>query len=453
MISVRLSELAAIVGAQGDAPTADAVVTGVATDSRKVAPGDVFIAFAGERVDGTTFVADALAAGAVAAVTTSTGAGMLTVDDPLVALQQIAADQRRRSSATVVAITGSAGKTLTKDFTVAALGAALRVASTAGNQNNELGVPLTLCALRTDTEVVVVEVGARGIGHIASLMPMVRPDISVVLNVGRAHVGEFGGIEQTATAKGELVQSLSASGTAILNADDPRTRLMAAGVSNVVLFGEADDATIQIVSVELDDVARATMTVQTPTGRVSAKLPLPGAHLTSNAAAALAVVSVLGLDLEKAAAAIENATLTPGRMRLREAGRRLIIDDTYNASPDSMTAGLKTLAAVSGRTRIAVLGFMAELGDETLEQHDRIGRLVTRLGIDRLLVVGDDAAAMLQAARHEGMSPADASGVPDIEAAVAALGEMADDAVVLVKASRSQRLERVVDALVEGGSA
>lgn len=449
MIEVSTIDVLALVGGCSDG-LADRPVTGLTTDSRSVSEGDLFVALKGQRVDAAGFIDQALGSGASAALTTQRGVGRITVADPLGALRAVAADQRDRCSATVIAITGSAGKTLTKDLLAAALESGCRVVPTRGNQNNELGVPLTLCAVREDTDALVVEVGARGMGHIASLMPMVRPDISIVLNVGRAHAGEFGGIEATATAKRELVEGLGPDGLAILNADDPRTLAMASSAPRAITFGQRQDSTIRLCGLDHDSQGRAHMQLATPERTLEVRLPIPGLHLASNAMAAIAVVWELGLDLDAAASAIQTASTSPGRMRAREAGKRLILDDAYNASPDSMAAGLKTLAMfVPTRSTWAVIGQMAELGDDTFDEHDRIGRLATRLGIDHLIVVGETATPALLAARHEGMSTEDAQEAADIDAALELLRHAPEDAVILVKASRAAGLDRIANALVE----
>ncbi|MFP5224122.1 MAG: UDP-N-acetylmuramoyl-tripeptide--D-alanyl-D-alanine ligase [Actinomycetota bacterium] len=454
MIGVTLAEIAAILGASSQGFDADAMVTGVRIDSRQVQPGDLFIAIKGERSDGARFVDAALEAGAVAAVTTDEGPNRITVSEPENVLWAIAGDQRVRTSATVIAITGSAGKTLTKDLLAAALATQCLVKATRANMNNEFGVPLTICSVEEDTDALVVEVGARGVGHIEQLMPLVRPDVSVVLNVGSAHVGEFGGLERTALAKSELVRGLGPDGVAVLNLDDPRTSAMRELAQRVITFGEHPDAQVRMTGVRIDESGRAELSVLIEGTGFDARLPLPGAHLASNALAALAVVWELGLDVQQAADALATATTTSGRMQIYEVGGRSILDDSYNASPESMAAGLKTLATFNGRRPTwAVLGAMLELGDRSLEEHDRIGRLATRLGISRLIVVGDAAAPILHAARHEGMSPEDATGAADIDDALGQLQQMPDGAVILVKASRSVGLDRIVTAITRGDQA
>jgi UDP-N-acetylmuramoyl-tripeptide--D-alanyl-D-alanine ligase len=455
LIPLTLAEIAEAVRGtlHGDGSV---VATHVTHDSRSVEPGSLFVALRGEHADGADFVEGALGAGAVAAITSVDGPGArILTDDPRFALQRVATIVRARSQARVVAITGSAGKTLTKDLAAAAVATQRETVATPGNFNNELGVPLTLCMLETSTEVLVAEVGSRGPGHIAALTPILRPDVVVVLNVGDAHLGEFGSLEQTARSKAELVEGLDPSGVAVLNADDERTRAMRALAPSTLLFGAASDADVRQVSCDLDEHARAQLTVATPAGTIALTVPLPGEHLAANALAALTAAHALGLDLDRAAKGIEEAETTPGRMRRIDVGSWLIIDDAYNASPESMRAALKTLAHV-GRTRQtwAVLGSLAELGDATAEAHDGIGRLATRLGIGRLIAVGEDAGMIARAAILEGMSPDDARTAATRDEAEAIVRAHAEPgAVILVKASHASRLDLLVAALERGADA
>lgn len=450
MIPVTLSEIAdAVRGRLAGDP--GIVVTSVTHDSRTTTPGALFIALVGEQVDGAAFIEGALANGAVAALTASDGPSpRIVVDDPRIALERLAALIRGRSHARVVAITGSLGKTLTKDLTAAAIATQRDTIATAGNFNNELGVPLTVCRLEETTEVLVAEVGARGPGHIAALTPLLAPDVAVVLNVSDAHLGEFGDLDTTARAKAELVTGLAPAGIAILNADDPRTRAMAALAPASMLFGRAHDADIRLLSCDLDARAHAHLEIGTPAGEVSCTLPLPGEHLASNALAAIAVAHALGLDLVRAANGIETATTSGGRMRLVSSGGRLIIDDAYNASPGAMRAALKTLAHLgTDRPSWAILGAMAELGDASVDAHDAIGRLATRLGIGHLVAIGDGAAPIARAAVLEGMHPDDVHAVSTRDEAFETVQRLAEpDAVLLIKASHASRLDLLVERLL-----
>ncbi|HEV3497948.1 MAG TPA: UDP-N-acetylmuramoyl-tripeptide--D-alanyl-D-alanine ligase [Actinomycetes bacterium] len=356
-------------------------------------------------------------------------------------------------AATVVAVTGSNGKTTTKDLLAAALATRLRTVANRASFNNELGLPLTLARIDPATQAVVVEMGARGPGHIAALARLARPTVGVVVNVGESHLRMFGSREAIAKAKGELVEALPADGTAVLNADDPQVAAMAdRTVARVVTFGQGPAAEVRAEQVALDGDGRASFTLVTPAGTAPVTLPAPGEHLVSCALAAAAAASVLGVGPAEVAAGLATATLSPMRMQVRRRPDGLtVLNDAYNANPSSMAAALKTLAALGrpgGRT-VAVLGEMAELGPAAADEHDRIGRLATRLGIDRLVGVGELGRVMVNAARMEGMWPEEAEAVGDPDAALALLTPVLGPAdVVLVKASRVVALDRVADALL-----
>jgi UDP-N-acetylmuramoyl-tripeptide--D-alanyl-D-alanine ligase len=454
VIPFTLKEVAEATGGRLAGADPDAVVTGVQVDSRKVGPGELFVALPGGRTDGSLFATAAAQAGAAAAMAKE---GMVfagprvEVADPLAALATLGTAVRDRSAATVVGVTGSNGKTTTKDLLAAVLATRLRTVANQASFNNEVGLPLTLTRIDPDTQAVVVEMGARGPGHIAALARLARPGVGVVLNVGESHLGMFGSREAIAKAKGELVEALPAEGTAVLNADDPQVAAMAdRTVARVVTFGQG--AGVRAEEVGLDGDGRARFLLHTPAGSAPATLPAPGEHLVGCALAAAAAASVLGVGPADIAAGLASASLSPGRMQVRRRPDGLtVVDDAYNANPSSMAAALKTLAALGrqgGRT-IAVLGEMAELGPAAAGEHDRIGRLATRLGIDRLVGVGELGRVMVNAARMEGMWPEEAEAVADPDAALALLTPVLGPAdVVLVKASRVVALDRLAGALL-----
>ena len=456
MIPVTLKEIAEVTGGRLVEADPDAVVHGVQVDSRKVAAGELFVALPGSRTDGSLFAAAAAEAGAAATLAqegTVFAGPRVEVPDPLAALAALGTAVRDRSAAAVVAVTGSNGKTTTKDLLAATLGTRLRTVANQASFNNEVGLPLTLTRIEPDTEAVVVEMGARGPGHIAALASLARPGVGVVLNVGESHLGMFGSREAIAEAKGELVEALPAEGTAVLNADDPQVVAMAERtVARVVAFGRGPSADVRAERVELDADGRARFLLHTPAGTAPATLPAPGEHLVGCALAAAAAAHVLGVGPADVAAGLAAARLSPGRMQVRRRPDGLtVVNDAYNANPSSMAAALKTLAALGrdgGRT-VAVLGEMAELGPTATVEHDRIGRLATRLGIDRLIGVGESGRVMVNAARMEGMWPEEAEAVADPDAALARLTPVLGPAdVVLVKASRVVALDRVADALL-----
>jgi UDP-N-acetylmuramoyl-tripeptide--D-alanyl-D-alanine ligase len=447
--------IAELAGGRVDGDSA-ALVTGVATDTRRMAGGELFVALSGEHADGHDFLGHAARAGAAAVLVREGSAvpedlAAIVVADPLAALGRIATAVRLRLRAHVVAITGSSGKTITKDLLAAVTGGAFRTVASEASFNNEIGVPLTLLNADASTEVVIVEVGARGIGHIASLMPMVAPDMAVVLNVGVAHIGMFGSQEAIATAKGELVEGLADTGVAVLNADDERVAAMRSRTAaRVIGFGFSGEADVRAENLSLDADARATFTLVTPGGRAEVTLEIPGEHIVSDALAAAAAATALGMNPEAIAAGLTSAAPPPWRMQTIDApGGWRVLNDAYNSNPRSLAAGLKTLVAMArGRRTWAVLGVMAELGDHSNEEHDRIGRLAVRLGVGRLVAVGEQTRPLLEAARMEGMTPAEAVIVADAAEAVrVVLDEIAAGDVVLVKASRAAGLERVALAL------
>jgi UDP-N-acetylmuramoyl-tripeptide--D-alanyl-D-alanine ligase len=456
VIPFTLKEVAEATGGRLADADPEAVVTGVQVDSRRVGAGELFVALPGSRTDGSLFAAAAAEAGAAATLAqegTVFAGPRVEVADPLAALAALGTAVRDRSAATVVGVTGSNGKTTTKDLLAAVLSTRLETVANQASFNNEVGLPLTLCRIGPETRAVVVEMGARGPGHIASLARQARPTIGVVLNVGESHLGMFGSREAIAKAKGELVEALPPDGVAVLNADDPRVAAMAGRtVARVVGFGLGPGAEVRAEQVELDADGRARFLLRTPAGTAEVALPAPGEHLVGCALAAAAAASVLGIGPTDAAAGLAAARLSPMRMEVRRRPDGLtVVNDAYNANPSSMAAALKTLAALrrpGGRT-VAVLGEMAELGPEATAEHDRIGRLATRLGIDRLVGVGEPGRVLVNAARMEGMWPEEAEAVPDPDAAVALLAPVLGPAdVVLVKASRVVALDRVAEALL-----
>jgi UDP-N-acetylmuramoyl-tripeptide--D-alanyl-D-alanine ligase len=418
----------------------DVEITGAAFDSRSLRPGDLFVPIVATR-DGHDFVADAIAAGAVAyltsrpvpAATPSSTVAAIGVADTGDALMALAGWARTRLPATVVGITGSVGKTSTKDLVAAAVAADRRVAANERSFNNEQGLPVTIVGAPDDTEVLVVEMGMRGLGEIARLCAIARPDIGVVTGVAAAHTERVGGLEGVARAKGELVEALPAGGTAILNADDQAVATMAGRTTaNVVTFGRSEHVDVRIDHVQLDGLARPRFVANTPWGAVPVRLAVSGVHMAMNAAAALAVAGVIGVDLTPAAAALGSANVSSMRMQVVsvDAGG-VVINDAYNANPTSMTAALEALANVDARRRVAVVGPMAEL-DEPGPAHREIATQAEGLGIE-LIAVGTD---------WYGVAPVELADV------VAALAPVETGTAVLVKASRAVGLESVAAALI-----
>ncbi|MFI0741232.1 UDP-N-acetylmuramoyl-tripeptide--D-alanyl-D-alanine ligase [Streptomyces sp. NPDC021100] len=467
MIPLSLAEITALVGGrQHDIPDPDALATGpVVYDSREVVPGGLFAAFAGEHVDGHDYAGRAIEAGAVAVLATRpVGVPAIVVPDVVAALGALARAVVERLGATVVGLTGSAGKTSTKDLIGQLLGRLGPTVCPAGNLNNEIGLPVTALRATEETRHLVLEMGARGVGHIRYLAELTPPRIGLVLNVGTAHIGEFGGRERIALAKGELVEALPSAaegGVAVLNADDPLVRAMTARTkARTVLFGEAADADVRAEGVRLTPDGRPAFTLHTPTGCAEVTMRLYGEHHVSNALAAAAVAHELGMPVQEIASALSEAgQLSRWRMEVTErADGVTIVNDAYNANPESMKAALRALAAMGETARArggrtwAVLGQMAELGEESLAEHDAVGRLAVRLNVSKLVAVGDREAAWLcMGAYNEGSWGEESVHVSDVRAAVDLLrSELRPGDVVLVKGSRSVGLERVAEQLLAG---
>ena len=467
MIPLPLEEIARITGARldGGADPAAVVDGPVVIDSRRAGPGGLFAAVAGERADGHDFAAAAIAAGAVAVLATRPcGAPALITDNVPAALARLAQEVvARLPQITIAGITGSSGKTSTKDLTAQLVERLGPTVAPEGSWNNEFGFPLTVLRADAGTRYLVLELAARGAGHIASLCEIAPPRIGAVLNVGHAHTGEFGGIEQVARAKGELPAALPAAvagGVAILNADDPRVMAMAARTeARVVTFGLAANTRapdFAAVGVRLDDLGRASFTLMTPAGSAPVRLALHGAHHVPNALAAAAIAAELGLGPAETVDALSAATArSGGRMEVRRSPAGVIVvNDAYNANPESVRAALEAVAHMArGRRSFAVLGQMAELGDESRASHEEIGALAAGTGITGLIVVGKEAESILDGALARNGAGTEWRGeaisVPDGPAAVAALrGRLAGGDVVLVKASHAAGLERVAAELL-----
>ncbi|MFE3826720.1 UDP-N-acetylmuramoyl-tripeptide--D-alanyl-D-alanine ligase [Streptomyces sp. NPDC059092] len=469
MIALSLAEIAAIVGGQPhDIPDPAVLVTGpVVYDSRAVEPGGLFAAFAGDRVDGHDYARRAVETGAVAVLATRpVGVPAIVVDDVVQALGALARTVVKRLGATTVALTGSAGKTSTKDLIAQLLRRAGPTVWPDGNLNNEIGLPVTALRAEEDTRFLVLEMGARYIGDIRYLTGLVPPTVGLVLNVGTAHIGEFGGREQIAQAKGEMVESLPSAadgGVAVLNADDPLVRAMASRTkARVVLFGESGEADVQAENVRLTATGQPAFSLRTPSGCSEVMLRLYGEHHVSNALAAAAVAYELGMSVDEIAVALSEAgTLSRWRMEVTERSDGVtIVNDAYNANPESMRAALRALVAMGGASRAeggrtwAVLGQMAELGDESLAEHDAVGRLAVRLNVSKLVAVGGREASWLRlGAYNEGSWGEESVHVSDARAAIDLLrSELRPGDVVLVKASRSVGLEKVAQALLENAT-
>ncbi len=447
----RLAEIAAAVdGAalvRAEAPFERSAITGVRTDSRDVAAGDLFVPLIAER-DGHDFVDTAISRGAVAWFTSKPDVrqGAILVPDTFRALEQLAQDARKRMDAwgtVVVGVTGSSGKTSTKDLLRAILVAHGPSGASEKSYNNEIGAPLTLLNSPDAAWAVVVEMGARGLGHVASLCELARPSIGVVTNVGTAHLGMYDGPDGIVRAKGELIQSLPASGTAVLNAADPsmprHAALTDAKVLTFGLFPTAADVVAE--SLVLDDVLRGSFTLRSPWGSADIRLQARGEHQVLNALAAAAAALAAGASLPEVAEGLATTAMSPWRMEIgRASSGATIINDAYNANDQSMAAALRALATMPGRRKVAVVGTMAELGEHAGPAHAAIVEMAHKLSID--VVVAVDQALYVGADHF-------VASVDAVQPLLASLG-LGEGDVVLVKGSRMAGLERVAHALTSG---
>lgn len=430
---LRASEIAAAVG--GTLVGGDVTVASVVHDSREVVGGELFVPVPGVR-DGHDFIDRAVAAGAAAYLTARAPGGgtAVVVDDPVAALTALAVHVRGRLPDHVVGITGSVGKTSTKDLAASVLGRRWETMASPRSFNNELGVPLTLCNVPDRTEAVVVEMGMRGHGHIDHLCRIARPTIGVVTCVELVHVELVHDLEGVARAKGELIEALPGNGAAVLNADDPRVAAMATCTeARVLTFGLSGEVRAEHIDVDAD--LHASFRLCSPWGDVDVRVGVRGEHQIGNALAAAAVGLLSDVAPVEVAAGLAEASLSPWRMELHHApSGAVVLNDAYNAGPASVAAALRSLAHLPAARRTAVLGPMAELGHHAEQAHAEVGALAAELGI-RLVAVA--------APGYGG------EDVTDIDAALVALGAVGDGDVVLVKASRVAGLERLAHTLLD----
>jgi UDP-N-acetylmuramoyl-tripeptide--D-alanyl-D-alanine ligase len=449
MIAMLASQIAHVVG--GTLVGEDVLVTaGASLKSSEVEPGGIFLAIRGEKVDGHDFVGDAFSHGALLAITThAVPQRHILVQDVTTALTSLARFIRSElKDLKVIGITGSQGKTTTKDLLRHMLTQHGQTVAPSGNYNNELGVPLTLLACSSETKYAVIEMGARHSGDIAHLASIAQPDIAVVLRVGMAHVGEFGSIETIAKTKSELISSLSDSGIAILGQYDPFTKAMKSLHSGRTLtFGSGHSDDVRATEVELRE-GRPHFDLVTPDGRAAVGLRIVGEHQIANALACAAVGTALGFSIDSIATALSTALIeSKWRMEIREFSEVLLINDSYNASPDAVEAALRTLilfAQERGGRAWAFLGKMAELGESSVVAHQQVGTLAYQMGIDHLVCI--DAPDYQPAEQSEGQTNLH---LCDRNGARAIAEQIEPGDVILVKASRSERFEILAEEIEE----
>jgi UDP-N-acetylmuramoyl-tripeptide--D-alanyl-D-alanine ligase len=456
-----LSRIAQWAGGRLLAGSADALVTTVCTDSRALKPGCLFAALRGDNFDGHQFVADAAKHGAVGAIVEKApldlppGFGVIEVLDSLRGLQALGASYRASLPVKVIGITGSNGKTSTKDATASVLGRRFRTAKTEGNLNNHIGVPLTLLQLDSSHEMAVVEMGMNHAGELEPLAKIARPDAAIITNVGLAHIEFLRTREAIAREKSVVAEAVPASGTVILNADDDFTPFIAERCRGRVVTAGISRGDVR--ATDLQPLSSGTRFRVHATGQsVDAELPVPGEHMVRNALLACATGLAFGLTLEECAAGLAAIQLSKGRLQQKRVGGLLVLDDSYNANPDSVIAGLITLVQMpGGGRRIAVLGRMGELGHEAERGHRKVGEKAGELGLSCLITVGDEAHWIADSAQGAGLR--DVRHVATADEAAKALREMAHEGdIALLKGSRSAKMERVLqvlEALEKGGAA
>ena len=423
----------------------------ISTDSRTLKRGELFVALRGKNFDGHKFVEAAVKTGAVGAIVDLGWKGkvpdnftVIRVEDTLQAYQTVAANYRKSLPLRVLAITGSNGKTSTKDFAAAVLGRRFRVTKTQGNFNNHVGLPRTMLEATSQDEVAVWEIGMNHPGEVAALAKIAAPDAALITNIGIAHIEFMGSREAIAAEKGALAEAIGPQGSIILNADDPFSKNIATRTHAKVIFAGTTAGTIR--AGEITQSAHGSdFTILEGAHRCRAQLPVPGLHMVQNAMLAVAAGRLFGLSLEEAAAGLVAAPLAKARLQIRQIGGVQFIDDSYNANPDSMKAALRTLVELDADgKRIAVLGEMRELGKESARGHREVGETAAELGVDQLIAIGDMGAAIAEAAQEAGLEKTAAVG--SISEAAEMLTEItAPGDLVLIKGSRTARTERVLE--------
>ncbi len=463
MISLSLQEIAKIIGAELIGAGEIQVTSSVETDSRLVKAGSLFVAKPGEVTDGHLFISDAIANGAVAAIVehkVDDAISQLVVKDSVHALGLLAAfvvaEVKAKGNLQVIGVTGSNGKTTTKNMLREVLSIAGETVAPEESFNNEVGAPYSMLKITENTKYLVVELGADGLGSIAYLTKMCKPDIGIELKVGLAHAGEFGGIEITENIKAELVEEMDSTGTALLNIDDSRVANMASRTkAKVHSFGTNEKSQYRATNITLSLEGTSFLFNRPDGSSDSVRLQILGEHHVYNALAALSAGDLLGVDRKSSITALENMVLAE-RWRMERHVREdglVVINDAYNASPESMRAALQTLAQLgrlSGKRTVAVMGEMAELGQFSAVEHDAIGRIAVRLNLSQVVVVGLGAKLIHMGASQEGSWDGESKYFDEISEALGFLrGMLTGEEIVLVKSSKSANLRYLGDDLLE----
>jgi UDP-N-acetylmuramoyl-tripeptide--D-alanyl-D-alanine ligase len=451
METVTLAQIAAFAGGTIAAGNPDATISRISTDSRTLQAGDLFVPLRGANFDGHKFVEQAAERGAVGAMVEQKWSGsapanfaLIRVADTLVGYQTLAANYRASLPLKVIAITGSNGKTSTKDFVAATLARKFRVTKTEGNFNNHVGLPQTMLAANRDDEIAVWEIGMNHPGEIAALAKLAAPDVAIITNIGVAHIEFMGSREAIAEEKGALAEAIAANGMLILNADDAFSESIAKRTRAKIILAGIENGSVRATDITQHS-SGSEFTILEGAHRCRAQLPVPGIHMAQNAMLAVAAGRVFGLSLEECAVGLASTPLTKARLQIKEIDGIQFIDDSYNANPDSMKAALRTLVELDSEgRRLAVLGEMGELGAESERGHREVGEAAAALRIDELIAVGSVGAAIARAAEKAGLAKSIAVASPK-EAAALLQKNAAPGDLVLVKGSRSARMERVLE--------
>lgn len=455
MDDLSLAHIAKLAGGSISADDTSVMVSRISTDSRTLQAGDLFVPLRGQNFDGHEFIAQAAERGATGAMVEEKWSGsvprkfaLLRVQDTLLGYQTLAANYRASLPLKVIAITGSNGKTSTKDFVAATLAKKFRVTKTEGNFNNHVGLPQTMLAAQREDEIAVWEIGMNHPGEVAALAKLAAPDVALITNIGIAHIEFMGSREAIAKEKGALAEAIAPGGTVILNADDAFSESIALRTRARTILAGIENGAVRAIDITQSS-SGSEFTILEGAHRCRAQVPVPGIHMVQNAMLAVAAGRAFGLSLEECAAGLASAPLTKARLQIREIGGIEFIDDSYNANPDSMKAALRTLVELDadGR-RIAVLGEMGELGSESERGHREVGEAAAAFRIDELIAVGANAAGIATAAQNAGLGKSVA--VDSAEEAAGILEQTVTPGdLILIKGSRSARMERVLEEFLK----
>ncbi len=451
MNPLTLSQIAQFAGASLSSGDGSVVIDRIVTDSRTIRPGELFVALRGENFDGHDFVESVATSGAAGALVdhgwkgnVSNKFALIRTTDTLLAYQKIAANYRRSLTLKVLAITGSNGKTSTKDFAASVLARKFRVTKTEGNFNNHVGLPRTILEASSGDEVAVWEIGMNHPGEIAVLSDIAAPEVAIITNIGVAHIEFMGSREAIAREKGALAEAVGPQGTVILNADDPFSKEIAARSRAKVMFAGTENGTVRATEIR-QTADGSEFTILEGAHRCRAQLPVPGLHMVQNALLAVAAGRAFGLSIEECAAGLAVAPLTKARLQIKQIGGLDFLDDSYNANPDSMKAALRTLVELDTEgKRIAILGEMRELGAESERGHREVGETAATLEVDHLITIGAAAETIAEGARAAGLrnvsSVSSTREAADLLVDIAAPGDL-----VLIKGSRAAKTEEVIE--------